>query len=260
MPDRYARESIVIRQEPLSSDIYSICLSCREIAAAAVPGQFIGVYSRDTARLLPRPISLCEIDGEDGAVRLVYRVAGQGTSELSRLHTGDIVRIIGPLGNGYPIDEDRYKDPVLIGGGVGIPPLLALSRRLKRSRRTAVLGYRYEPFLLDEFEQSGAKTCIAMENGLFGVRGNVIDACRCADVKGDVIYACGPKPMLRAVAEYARELSVPAYISLEEHMACGVGACLGCVVKTAHKDPHSNVNNARICTEGPVFEAGEVML
>lgn len=257
---RYSKESIVIRQEPVSTDVFSVWLSCREISAAAVPGQFVGVYSRDLSRMLPRPISLCEIDAVDGAIRLVYRVAGKGTEELSRLHTGDIVRLIGPLGNGYPIDEEKYKAPVLIGGGVGIPPLLELSKRLSSPEKTVVLGYKNEMFLLDEFEASGKRICIAMENGLAGIRGFVTDAIACSNVTGDVVYACGPMPMLRAVKKYAEDLGVPAYVSLEEHMACGVGACLGCVVKTNDKDAHSNVNNARICTEGPVFLASEVVL
>ncbi len=260
MSRMFSKESIIIRQEPLSSDIFSVWLSCRDISAEARAGQFVGIYSRDSARLLPRPVSLCEIDHADGAIRLVYRVAGAGTAELSRLHTGDIVRLIGPLGNGYPVDEEKYHDPVLIGGGAGIPPLLELSKSLKNSNRTIVIGYRRELFLYDEFEASGGRICIAMENGYAGVRGNVMDAINTASVTGDVVYACGPKPMLSTVAAFAREKGIPAFVSLEEHMACGVGACLGCVVRTKHKDPHSNVNNARICTEGPVFDASEVLL
>ena len=249
--------AVVIRQDPVARGIFSLWLSCPEVAESAKCGQFVGVYSNDASRLLPRPISLCEIDKSDGAIRLVYRVCGTGTEEFSMLHTGDLLRIIGPLGNGYPISEE-YKAPILIGGGIGIPPILQLSKDLSHiEKKTVVLGYRKELFLTEEFEHTG-RVCMATEDGSAGVRGTVIDAMECAGVEGDVVYACGPMPMLKAVASYAQGKGIPAYLSLEERMACGVGACLGCIVKTAKKDAHSNVNNARICTEGPVFLASDI--
>lgn len=257
MEKKYEK-AVVIRQDPVARGIFSLWLSCPEIAQNAKSGQFVGVYSNDASRLLPRPISLCEIDREDGAIRLVYRVAGVGTDEFSKLHTGDLLRLIGPLGNGYPI-SDEYKAPILIGGGIGIPPILQLSKDLLQlEKKTVVLGYRKELFLTDEFEHSGKRVCMATEDGSAGVRGTVLDAIECAGVEGDVVYACGPMPMLKAVAEYADKNGIPAYLSLEERMACGVGACLGCIVKTKEKDAHSNVENARICTEGPVFLASEL--
>ena len=251
-------KAVVIRQDPVARGIFSLWLSCPEIANDAHSGQFVGVYSNDTSRLLPRPISLCEIDKSDGSIRIVYRVAGVGTDEFSKLHTGDLLRLIGPLGNGYPI-SDEYQAPILIGGGIGIPPILQLSKDLyDLEKKTVVLGYRKELFLTEEFENSGKHVCMATEDGSAGVRGTVLDAIECAGVDGDVVYACGPMPMLKAVAEYAEKKGIPAYLSLEERMACGVGACLGCIVKTKEKDAHSNVNNARICTEGPVFLASEL--
>ena len=257
MEKKYVK-AVVIRQEPVARGIFSLWLSCPEIAEEARSGQFVGVYSNDSARLLPRPISLCEIDKEDGAIRLVYRVAGVGTDEFSRWHTGELLRLIGPLGNGYPV-SDEYKAPILIGGGIGIPPILQLSKDLSHiEKKTVVLGYRKELFLTEEFEQTGKRVCMATEDGSAGVRGTVIDAMNCAGVEGDVVYACGPMPMLKAVAAYAEVKGIPAYLSLEERMACGVGACLGCIVKTNEKDAHSNVNNARICTEGPVFLASDI--
>ena len=256
--DKNYVKAVVIRQDPVARGIFSLWLSCPEIAQSAKSGQFVGVYSNDASRLLPRPISLCEIDKADGAIRLVYRVAGAGTAEFSELHTGDLLRLIGPLGNGYPISEE-YKAPILIGGGIGIPPILQLSKDLSdNEKKTVVLGYRKELFLTEEFEHSSKRVCMATEDGSAGVRGTVIDAIECAGVEGDVVYACGPMPMLKAVAAFAESKGIPAYLSLEERMACGVGACLGCIVKTAKKDAHSNVNNARICTEGPVFLASDI--
>ena len=126
---------------------------------------------------------------------------------------------------------------------------------------TVILGYRdssLDHFLADDFRRLGIETLIATDDGSEGIRGNVLDAMDSSGIRADLIYACGPMPMLSAVKRYSTERSIPAYVSLEEHMACGVGVCLGCVVRTAEKDPHSHVNNARICTEGPVFDIKDV--
>ena len=248
----------IIRQECIGTDIYSMWLDAGEIGKNAVPGQFVSLYSRNGSKLLPRPISLCEINKEEGKLRLVYRVTGKGTGteEFSRLHAGVPVETLGPLGNGFPLDAVKGKKVFLMGGGIGIPPMLETAKQLD-AEKIMVLGYRDELFLNKEFEAYG-DVYIATEDGSAGTKGNVMDAIRENKLTADMIFACGPMPMLRAIKKYAEEAGIPAYISLEEHMACGIGACLGCVVKTAKKDPHSHVNNTRICTEGPVFEAQEV--
>ena len=148
----------------------------------------------------------------------------------------------------------------MLGGGIGVPPILELAKRLSESGEdiTVIPGYRDSSMFLKEDFEKYAKTLVATEDGSFGTKGNVMDVIREHGLKPDVIYACGPMPMLRAIKQYAQENGAVAYISLEERMACGVGACLGCVVKTKEVDHHSHVNNARICTEGPVFEASEV--
>lgn len=226
------------------------------------PGQFIGVYLRNENLLLPRPLSICEVNADRSALRLVYRRAGEGTHELSRRKPKDglgYVPILGPLGNGFPLEKGEGKRALIIGGGIGIPPLVELSKRLKADRQI-VLGYQNGQtagFLQKDLEQFG-DVHVATEDGSIGVCGNVMDLIRKENLQADVIYACGPMPMLKAVKEFAGERGIPAYISLEEHMACGVGVCLGCVVKTREVHPHTNVHNARICTDGPVFEAGEV--
>lgn len=223
------------------------------IAGEAKAGQFISVYTKDPSRLLPRPISLCGIDREKGELRIVYRVAGAGTEEFSHYRAGERVQVMGPLGNGFPL---KGKKAILMGGGIGIPPMLELMKELD-CERTAVLGYRDELFLNEEFAPYG-NVYVATEDGSAGTKGNVLDAVRENGVEGDVIFACGPTPMLRAIKAYAAEKNLECYISLEEKMACGIGACLACVCQSKEVDHHSHVHNKRICKDGPVFAAEEV--
>ena len=246
-------------QEKLAEGVYSMWIDTEPVAAQAKAGQFVSLYSGDGARLLPRPISICETDKEKGRIRLVYRVAGAGTEEFSRYQEGDTVDILGPLGNGFPLEGMAGKKAFLIGGGIGIPPMLQLAKELDCENQ-AVLGYRDgELFLKEEFE-SYASVYVATEDGSAGTKGNVIDAIRENGLKADVIFACGPTPMLRAIKAYALERGIPCYLSLEEKMACGIGACLACVCQSKEVDPHSNVHNKRICKDGPVFKAEEVEL
>lgn len=243
----------VISQEKIAEDIFSMWIKT-VIAKEAVPGQFISVYTKSDARLLPRPISICEKNKD--ALRIVYRIAGEGTKEFSTYKEGDPIDILGPLGNGFPIKDEPA---ILIGGGIGIPPMLELAKQLK-GERIIVLGYRDADMFLDKELAEYGRLVIATDDGSVGTRGNVIDAIRQQGITGSVIYACGPTPMLRGVKAFALEYGIEAYISMEERMACGVGACLGCVCKTADIDDHSKVNNRRICKDGPVFNALDVEL
>ncbi|HAN50793.1 MAG TPA: dihydroorotate dehydrogenase electron transfer subunit [Lachnospiraceae bacterium] len=259
----------VMRQDPLvlEDGIYSLWIRT-DLALYAKPGQFISIYLNDASRILPRPISICEVNRDAGTIRTVYRVAGKGTEELTHLMRDDKIRIMAPLGNGYPLQGGRT---LLIGGGIGIPPMLELAKELSGVGRldgvshpalsvTSVLGYRNDRmFLKDEFENYG-KVYIATDDGSYGTHGTVIDAIHEHMLTADVIYACGPKPMLRGVKEFAMKNQIRCYLSLEERMACGVGACLGCVCKSTKVDDHSKVKNKRVCTDGPVFEAQEVDL
>lgn len=245
----------VVSQEALASDVFSMWLQADDIAKEAKPGQFISVYTKDASKLLPRPISLCEVDAASGRLRIVYRVVGAGTKEFSNYVAGDDVEILGPLGNGFPLKE---KKAFLIGGGIGIPPMLELAKQLKCEKQM-VLGYRDTLFLNEEFKPFGTVT-IATEDGSAGTKGNVLDAIKANNLDADVIYACGPTPMLCAIKAYAMEHDIECWLSLEEKMACGVGACLACVCKTKEVDHHSYVHNTRICKDGPVFLAQEVEL
>lgn len=257
------RESIEIAQ-----GVWSLVLQYDAGSApdAVVPGQFVGVYPRDGARLLPRPISICGWDEKDHTLRLVYRVVGGGTREFTTLAPGDAVDVLGILGNGYDLAALTGRRVLFLGGGIGAPPLLELAKRIQLENRkagrdgsvTSVLGYRTnELFLSEEFSQYGP-VVIATDDGTVGVHGNVIDAVREKNLSFDAICACGPMPMLRGVKALSEERGVSCWLSLEERMACGVGVCLGCVAKTTKKNAHSKVNNARVCTEGPVFNAADV--
>lgn len=246
----------IYRQEQLACDVFSLTVET-SMAKEAVAGQFLGVYIDDSSKLLARPISICDVDKENGLIRMVYRISGEGTRELSDYHAGKSIDILGVLGNGYNIDITKGKKTIILGGGIGIPPMLLAAKSVP-GEKEIVLGYANEQtFLLDEFKNI-APTHVATMDGSVGTRGTVLDAMLEKGIIGDILFACGPMPMLRALKQYAEEHQMEAYISLEERMACGVGACLGCVCKTVEKDHHTHVNNTRICTEGPVFNAKEV--
>ncbi|MCD8019549.1 MAG: dihydroorotate dehydrogenase electron transfer subunit [Clostridiales bacterium] len=244
----------ILSQKEIGTDIYDMVLSFPKGAGEAKPGQFLAIYSEDRTKLLPRPISICAVDAKAGTLRVVYRIAGDGTRLFSRMKAGDTLEVMGPLGNGFMMKPGKA---VIVGGGIGIPPMLELTRQLA-CEKTVVLGYRDELFLKEEFEQV-ADVIVATEDGSAGVKGTVIDAMEETGVTGTVLYACGPMPMLRAVAEYAAAHGMEAQVSLEERMACGIGACLGCICRSKENDHHKNVNNKRICKDVPVFDAKEVV-
>lgn len=248
----------VIAQKQIAEQIFDLRLETK-LAKDVHPGQFVAVYPKGESTLLPRPISICEADKDEGTLRLVYRIAGKGTTEFSTCKAGDALNLLGVLGNGFPVDKAKGKRVFLMGGGIGIPPLLELAKAVD-GRKQILLGYRNKDLFLEEDMAKYGDVYVATEDGSVGTKGNVMDIIRAHALQADVIMACGPMPMLRAIKAYAAEEKIEAYISLEERMACGVGACLGCVCKTTRVDAHSHVNNARICTEGPVFEAGEVSI
>lgn len=249
----------VISQESLADGIYSMWIQT-EASKYAGPGQFLSLYTNDPSRLLPRPISICEIDKAGKRLRVVYRVTGEntGTRQFSRLRAGDRIPVIGPLGNGFPLEEAEGKRVFLMGGGIGIPPILELAKQIVCAKKQIVVGYRdRHTFLKEELERNG-ELYISTEDGSVGTKGNVLHAIQKNGLEADMIFACGPTPMLRAIKEFAGEKKIACYVSLEERMACGIGACLGCVCQTKERDHHTNVHNTRICKDGPVFLATEV--
>lgn len=233
------------RVQEIAPGIFDMCIIAPEIAKTAVPGQFLHIKCTDTLTpLLRRPISICDV--YEDKVRFIFECKGEGTRELSLKKEGDIINVLGPLGNGFDI---RDKKSILIGGGVGVFPLLMLAKKLPQ-RPTIVLGFRSSDriVLKEEFEAVG-DLYIATDDGSFGHHGTVMEI---PEVKnGEMYYACGPIPMLKAVKYYAEEIEKPAQISMEERMGCGIGACLVCTCKV---DGH----NEKVCQKGPVFWSGEV--
>ena len=266
----------IISKEYIDKDVVSMQIKAADIADTALPGQFISIYTDDKSLLLPRPISICDTDKACGTVRIVFRVVGKGTAEFAAKDAGDELDIIGPLGNGYvkalewladnASANEEPENIILIGGGIGIPPMLMLAKALacnadnnlnSSDRVSVVLGYRDSLFMNKDFEQY-AGVFISTEDGSSGTCGNVIDCIRENDLSADVIMACGPLPMLKGIKAYAEQHNIKAWVSLEERMACGIGACLACVCKTDDIDGHSMVKNKRICKDGPVFDVKEV--
>ena len=250
----------IAEKERLAQDIFRMRLRYDDAfdAAGTLPGQFVGVYVPQSAHMLPRPISICDHDPEEHLLTLVFRAAGEGTALISGMREGEELRVLGILGNGYSLESLRGKKVALMGGGIGIPPMLYLAKRLQGiADVTCYLGYRDSAtFLLEDFN-AVCRTVPATEDGSVGVRGNVMDALekdREAGFVPEAICACGPMPMLRAIKAYAADTGTLCYLSLEERMACGVGACLGCVCRTTEEDAHFGVPLARVCTDGPVFE------
>lgn len=257
MPEKWKERALVVSQERIAEGIYSMWLATENIAANAKAGQFISMYTNEADKLLPRPISICEIDAAKGQLRVVYRVTGEhtGTEKFSQMKAGETLEILGPLGNGF---TKETKKAFLIGGGIGIPPMLELAKELDCEKQI-IAGYKDELFLTEDLEKYG-ELYIATEDGSAGTKGNVMDAVRENALTADVIYACGPTPMLRAIKAYAGENGILCYLSMEERMACGIGACLACVCKSKDIDDHSHVHNKRVCKEGPVFLSTEVDL
>ena len=257
----------VLDSRMLAQDIWSLELAYapEDLPDEVRPGQFAGLFPAGGEMLLMRPISICRWDRDRGVLRFVYRAAGKGTQSFTALKKGDRIDMLGILGNGYDLNALRGRHVLLLGGGIGVPPMLELAAALhdtadSGTKVTAVMGYRNRELFLREEMDAFADVYTATEDGSAGTKGNVLDAVRENNIQADVVCACGPLPMLRAIKRFAEEQNIPAFLSLEERMACGVGVCLGCIAKTRKVDEHSKVHNARVCVEGPVFPAEDVDL
>ena len=259
-------------QKEIYTNIYSMWIDT-DIASSARAGQFISVFIKDKSKLLPRPISICQIDRKAKSIRIVYRVTGKntGTYELSKMRPGNKIEIMGPLGNGFPLDTNKDKKVLVVGGGIGIPPLVQLAAVLAEIGQDVhmVMGYKHWLYLTEELRAFGRLSVATEAEYITRVlskvsecitAGNVMDVINKLNIVADIIYACGPTPMLKAVSEYGKEIGATCYISIEEKMACGIGACLACVCNTTKKDQHSNLYKQRVCKEGPVFLSTEVVL
>lgn len=243
----------IVKAVPLTSDVYDLTLECPELAERALPGQFAQIYL--PGHTLRRPISICGIDREQGTLRFVFQVRGQGTAELSQFQPGDDLELLAPLGHGFPIDPT--KKILLVGGGIGVPPLLGCAAELG-ANAVAVLGFRSKGAVIleQDFQATGAKTLIATDDGSYGFHGLVTQLAEKEDF--NVVFACGPLPMLKAVRALAEQKGTSCFLSLEERMACGIGACLGCAVPLL--DETGKQYFGHVCKDGPVFDSRRVVL
>ena len=237
----------ILANEPLTQSVWRMTLEGNTQWITA-PGQFVNIALE--GRYLRRPISVCDYD--ERTITLIYKVVGDGTAQMSRMAAGTELDLLTGLGNGFSIREE-VRRPLLVGGGVGVPPLYHLAKRLLAAGRPVevILGFNTaaECFYEEEFRALGCTVTVATADGSHGVRGFVTTALAERRPDFDYFYACGPLPMLRALAEAVEQ---DGQLSFEERMGCGFGACMGCSCKTKY-------GNKRICKEGPVLEKGEII-
>ncbi|MFC7392490.1 dihydroorotate dehydrogenase electron transfer subunit [Scopulibacillus cellulosilyticus] len=252
---------IVIQNNQIAKDIFELKVKGALAAHVREPGQFVHIkVGGFIDAMLRRPISICDVDKQDQVMTMIYRADGNGTKRLSQYAEGEELEILGPLGNGFPIETVKAgSHAILVGGGVGVPPLYYLSKQLKEKgvQATHILGFQTENivFYEKEFKDLGP-TYVTTVDGSKGTKGFVTDVLTEHDFAYDVMYACGPVPMLKALETgYSAK---PLYLSLEQRMGCAIGACLACVCKT--QDPQDSRGYRKVCSDGPVFKAGEVIL
>ena len=238
--------SSIIQNKNIIEDIYEIQLEFEN--KEVNPGQFFMVKSLEGSYLLPRPISIYDYDGK--ILKLLYKVVGKGTKIFSKLKTEEKVQVLGPLGNGFPL-EDIQGRIAIVGGGIGIAPLNYLVKNLKGLYIDTYLGFKEEIYSLDSFEKFSENLLIATESGSYGEKGFVTDFVNWENY--DTIITCGPEIMMNKIIKTGNEKSIKVYASLERRMACGIGACLGCSVKTKE-------GMKRACKEGPVFSGEELVI
>lgn len=251
----------ILKNEPLTPDIYEMVLEVKNFSKAQA-GQFVNLYCKDGARLLPRAISIGEVDSDAGTFRLIYKVLGKGTQEFANLRRGEEINYLGPLGKGFSPEEQNEKeeeqDILIIGGGVGVPPLLELTKQL-RGKKRVLLGFEKESILIEDFQRVATEVAVATATGAEGIKGTVMDLLDQGAYTPTKIYGCGPKGMLKALQAWGKARSIPMELSLEERMACGIGACLVCTCKIKEGPHEEDWAYQRVCKDGPVFNGDEVV-
>ena len=244
----------LIKKQELTPGIFDFTIEAPEIASQTQCGQFLHIECGGNA-FLRRPISICDTDAQ--TVRFIFEVKGNGTELLAKKSVGDIINVMGPLGRGFEI-KPEYKNSVMIGGGIGVFPLYKLAKTIKSN---VFLGFRSADRVVmeDEFKAVSTAVTVGTDDGSYGYNGYIADEmARFLDSnETDIIYSCGPIPMLRAVKKIAEERNIPCQISMEQRMGCGIGACLVCTCQTGKEGMEGQV---RVCKDGPVFYSTEVTL
>jgi len=246
--------STVKKCELIAQNVYMLTVTLPNDPGEIKGGQFLNISTDDNSRLLKRPLGIVKVEGRD--VTVCFQVKGEGTIALSKAKTGDKLSVLLPLGNGFNLPESA-KNVAVIGGGVGIFPLIPVINGYKDRNFYSYIGFRNKDCvcLLEEFNKSKQLTVVT-DDGSYGQKDNAVNAYFKAGIKLDIIIACGPPIMLRALKNKLKELGdkTPCLVSLEERMGCGIGACLVCVCKT------TDGGRARVCKDGPVFNIDEVEL
>lgn len=251
----------IVSQKEIAHSIFELTLKGELVSEMKQPGQFVHIKVADSYEpLLRRPISICSIDQVSQEFTMIYRAEGRGTTILAARTAGEQVDVLGPLGNGFPVEEaDVGETALLVGGGIGVPPLYELSQRLveRGVKVVHVLGFQSSDvaFYEEKFTALG-ETYIATVDGTLGTKGFVTDVIENQGITFDVLYSCGPTPMLKALENKYSDKKL--FLSLEERMGCGIGACFACVCKTNDERPGHNYK--KVCSDGPVFQSGEVIL
>lgn len=246
----------VISKKSLARNIYDYVIYCPEVADMAKCGQFINIKADGFS--LRRPISICGIDREKGTIRIVFEVRGKGTEKISEINSGGMIDIIAPLGGrGFDL-LDSSKKALIIGGGIGNPPLLPIAEHYKNNA-AVISGFRNAAavILKNDFKKSGAEYILCTDDGSAGRKCFVTEAAeeKLGKENYDIVYACGPAVMLKKICEISKNRSVRCQVSMEERMGCGIGACLVCVCRTIRDGEEFY---SHVCKDGPVFESTEV--
>ncbi len=277
-------QGIILSNEMIGREIFQMVIQGKDSVIDSEPGQFVNVYLNDKSKLLPRPISICNVSQDQ--LTLVYKIVGDGTKELSTYEKGFTISFSSPLGHGYDLnaifqsicgeedeaaaekrEPDCHKTICLVAGGVGVPPMVELAKNLRcrlNKRKDsigllAVLGFQNQSFLTKELGEYCDSVYVSTDDGAEGFKGNVLDCILKEGIHPDYILSCGPKPMLTALATYCEMESIPFQVSLEERMGCGYGACVGCTCKTKEvQDGETQIKQKKVCKDGPVFFGNEV--
>lgn len=263
----------LLRNKLIKHNYFYFAFESAKIAHQAYPGQFVNIKITDTDEpLLRRPFSIHQVNGP--GVKILYEVVGKGTEILAKKQPGEYLDVIGPLGNGFTLNIKHSTLNILVAGGMGVAPLIFLAEKLmERKTQSAkhkilvLIGAKTKNEILceGEFRKLGCRIKVSTNDGSRGFKGKVSELLKyllsTLDSRPPTIYACGPRPMLKEIATISKQHNIPAEISLEEHLACGIGACLGCVIKV--KSQKSKVKNdfeyKRVCKEGPVFDSEEII-
>lgn len=248
----------IVRQKELAPKIYELVLTGELVKEMSMPGQFLHIRVPRSDLLLRRPISINQYDQDEKTCTIIYRVEGEGTKCFSELSAGDQLDVMGPLGHGFEIDELHAGDTAfIVGGGIGVPPLYQLSKDLtaKGVKVVHFLGFgTYEAvYYADEFQALGT-TRFSTDDGTFGIQGNVGNLLLAESIQPDAVFACGNNGLLKTVEQLYSEVA-NVQLSIESRMACGMGACYTCVCHV----PGDENKSVKVCEDGPVFQAGEVI-